>query len=305
MRPHFLVIGGQKCGTSWLQDNLAQHPQIWLPPIKEVHYFDHGNIAFHERLFSTSKRMRKARAYAYTQLRAWAAGRTHDLNWAIRYWLGPRDDVWYCSLFPHKTARISGEICPGYARLTRPAVERVKRLLPAAKIIYLLRNPIERSWSYAAQYFSSPRAKGKYGQLANVPPSELREFLERDAEGHSNYIQALDAWQPHFEGQMLIGFFDELQSAPDALFKRIARFLEVSDDSTVVPGRIRENLHRSRDVPISEEYRSFLSALHLPSLTRLHERLKAPETERWLRAARDSAEGNARSVTCANQFSPL
>lgn len=290
MRPNFLVIGGQKCGTSWLQDNLSQHPQVWLPPTKEIHYLDHGNSTLHTRLFSTSKRMRKARAYACAQLKAWASGRPHDLEWALRYWLGRRDDAWYGNLFPDWPDKVSGEICPGYAKLQKSAVERVKRLLPDAKIIYLLRNPVERSWSYAAQYFTSPRAKGSYGQLTNVPPSELRQFLEHDAEGHSNYIRALDAWQPYFEEQMLIGFFDELQAAPDVLFERITRFLNVNGDSAVVPARVGENLHRSRDVPISDEYRSFLSTLHLPSLVRLHERLRTPETKRWLSAARDAAE---------------
>jgi hypothetical protein len=102
MRPHFLVIGGQKCGTSWLQDNLSQHPRVWLPPIKEIHYFDQGNVGLYARLLGTSKRMRKARFYATQQLRAWLSGETHELRWAINYWLAYRDDEWYCGLFPNR-----------------------------------------------------------------------------------------------------------------------------------------------------------------------------------------------------------
>ena len=68
MFPDFLVIGGQKCGTTWLQDNLEQHPQIWLPPTKEVHYFDRGNPPLLKRLFSTTKRMKKARGHFISEL---------------------------------------------------------------------------------------------------------------------------------------------------------------------------------------------------------------------------------------------
>jgi hypothetical protein len=42
MYPDFLCIGAQKSGTSWLQRNMETHPQVWLPPIKEVHYLDGG-----------------------------------------------------------------------------------------------------------------------------------------------------------------------------------------------------------------------------------------------------------------------
>jgi hypothetical protein len=39
--PHFLGIGAQKSATSWLDRCLRAHPGLWLPPIKELHYFTH------------------------------------------------------------------------------------------------------------------------------------------------------------------------------------------------------------------------------------------------------------------------
>ena len=288
MLPSFLVIGGQKCGTSWLQDNLSQHPQIWLPPIKEVHYFDHGNMPLFRRLFSSSKRVRKARSYAFSQLRACVTGDTaHQLDWSLRYWLARRDDDWYRNLFPRIPNTITGEICPGYARLSEPAVRHVKNLLPATRIVYLLRNPVERSWSYAAQYFTSPRAKGHYGRLSNVPPPVLKAFLEKDAQGHSNYVAALEAWQPHFGSQLLLGFFDELENAPDKLFRRIAHFLSIDDQ--LVPRAVGDNRHRSRDSKVTDEYRAYLARLHLAGLRKLHDRIQAVETANWLREAEIAA----------------
>ena len=40
--PDFLGIGGQKCGTTWLDRMLRHHPDVGLPRRKEVHFFD-GN----------------------------------------------------------------------------------------------------------------------------------------------------------------------------------------------------------------------------------------------------------------------
>src|SRR5689334_16087334 len=38
--PDFLCIGAQKAGTSWLYQQLEPHPDFWMPPVKELHYFD-------------------------------------------------------------------------------------------------------------------------------------------------------------------------------------------------------------------------------------------------------------------------
>jgi hypothetical protein len=43
--PDFLGIGAQKSGTTWLYANLRQHPELFLPDLKEVHYFDWYFIA--------------------------------------------------------------------------------------------------------------------------------------------------------------------------------------------------------------------------------------------------------------------
>src|SRR5436190_21080882 len=40
VQPDFLCVGAQKGGTSWLYQQLAAHPDFWMPPIKELHYFD-------------------------------------------------------------------------------------------------------------------------------------------------------------------------------------------------------------------------------------------------------------------------
>lgn len=40
-KPDFMVIGAQKCATSWLDYHLGQHPQIMLPEVKDVEFFSY------------------------------------------------------------------------------------------------------------------------------------------------------------------------------------------------------------------------------------------------------------------------
>ena len=38
-KPHFLCVGAPKTATSWLNNCLSQHSQIWIAPRKELNYF--------------------------------------------------------------------------------------------------------------------------------------------------------------------------------------------------------------------------------------------------------------------------
>lgn len=54
MLPTFLIIGAARCATSWIAKNLMEHPEIYLHPKKELHFFDrHYNkgIKFYESYF--------------------------------------------------------------------------------------------------------------------------------------------------------------------------------------------------------------------------------------------------------------
>lgn len=291
MFPDFLGIGAQKSGTTWLHANLQTHPQIWLPPIKELHYLDQGWAPLPKRLFGKSKRMRKARSHLIEQVRRLPdGGRLSDVAWAMRYSLAPRNDAWYASLFPAIPGRIAGEICPGYARLRGDAVARVHRLMPNAKIVYIIRNPIERSWSYARQYFKN----GGYASLGEVPRQELLAFLSRDRAGHSDYSQALMAWERHYgQGQMLVAFFDDLAADPRALLRRILAFLAVDCDDKLIPATVQANPNPGRAPTIPSELWAHLAALHHAQLIEIHARFDNRWTSAWLASAEKALAAEA------------
>ena len=60
MFPRFLCIGAQKAGTSWLNHNLRAHPGLWLPPRKELHYFDRLDQTWLQRLLLLRNPMERA-----------------------------------------------------------------------------------------------------------------------------------------------------------------------------------------------------------------------------------------------------
>ncbi|MFT6216467.1 MAG: hypothetical protein ACJAS3_002880 [Roseivirga sp.] len=42
--PNFLCIGASKAGTTGLHEQFMKHNEIWVPFVKELHYFDHKEV---------------------------------------------------------------------------------------------------------------------------------------------------------------------------------------------------------------------------------------------------------------------
>lgn len=112
--PEFLIIGAQRCGTTSLYKYLAQHPHFRSATLrtKGVHFFDtrfEKGIAWYRAHFPTA------------MYRAWFRAR-------------------------HGADLVTGEASPYY--LFHPHVPyRIARHLPQVKLIVMLRDPIERTYS--------------------------------------------------------------------------------------------------------------------------------------------------------------
>ena len=64
----FVCVGAQKAGTTWLARVLATHPDLFLTPVKEIHYFDHvRGITEHLSDKKRQSRYRKFHQRMWTQ----------------------------------------------------------------------------------------------------------------------------------------------------------------------------------------------------------------------------------------------
>lgn len=285
MYPDFLGIGAQKAGTTWLYENLRQHSQLWLPPVKELHYLDQEPTGLGKRLFGKTAVLTTARQHLRAQLFACARGRgrREELLWAARYCLLPRNDAWYQSLFPQLDGRKAGEICPGYARLDAAAVGEVHWRMPEARIVYLLRDPIERSWSASAMHF---RKEG-FGRVEDYSEAEIEaHFTRAKTARHDDYLANLDAWSQHYDrAQIFVGFFDDLLEDPRGLLASVLRFLGVDASDAVIPRDVGQAYNTSQGEQIPERLLRFLARHHYARICALDERFSNRHTKRWRQRA--------------------
>ena len=114
--PHFIGVGPEKTGTTWVHEQFARHPDLWLPPQKELSYFwqdiDHPGETALDRLTGRSWHHQRARHYAKSRLRQFVR-HPHSVfadparaKWDARYILRRHDDDWYRSCFDDGGGRL-------------------------------------------------------------------------------------------------------------------------------------------------------------------------------------------------------
>lgn len=284
--PAFLGIGAQKAGSTWLHVNLRAHPKVWLPPVKELNYFSQVHAARGSGLLGRwfgrgpvggrYRRLFVARALA--DLRARSA---RDLIWDLRFFLGPRHDGWYRGLFPSDGSLLAGEVSPAYATMGAAGVAHVRGMLPDARIVLILRDPIDRAWSQALMRLV--KVEG------HEPSRLLRPELERYATGPGplrlgDYPAILKDWGAAYPpDRLFVGFFDDLQRDPRRFLERVQRFLGL-DEPELVPPDCDRSVNPNRAIPLPPRVECRLAELNLESLRELTRLLDGPP-RLWLARA--------------------
>jgi hypothetical protein len=278
-QPGFLGVGAPRAGTSWLHRNLRRHPELWLPPVKELHYFDAqrpGAGAYFKEPHKSFRRvswgwyLHTSRGLMRRALRLRA-----PLGWTCRYILGRRNDAWYARLF--RNDLLSGEITPAYMFLPRPVIEEIRALNPEMKILLLLRNPIDRTWS------STRKKLARRSEEASV--EELLALTEKPGVVLRNdYVSAISNWRGVFGDQVFIGFFDDLVVAPRDLFRSVLQFLCVDSCDKFIPDDIDKTVGASPAREMPGEIALRMAATYLDQLREL-EKLVGGHASAWRTAA--------------------
>ena len=296
--PHFIGIGAHRGGTSWLFSQLRRHPRIWMPPVKELHYFSRAPrypspdmLAIGSplrRLFGANANVRaRMRSGLYLTLAAAAGTNWEAFDWHRRWYLGRYDDAWYTGLFARvASSQVTGEITPAYSMLDAADVARMVAVNPAAKIVFMLRNPIERAWS--ALRFDVDR-----GHLALDLESPSAVIAATDMLGmrlRGDYLRTLEVFKRHFSGRILLGFHDAISAQPVDLLDGVTTFLGVAalDPDSIDPAPV--NTAPARAMP--EALRSHLVERYEPMMAQLAARCGG-YAEAWYEQLNDGRQSAA------------
>ena len=152
-----------------------------------------------------------------------------------------RGSSWYRGHFPLRPGeRLVGEASPGY--LFHPlAPKRVKATVPDAKLIALLRNPVDRAFSHyhhevalgreplsfeQAIEAEPERTRGEEERLAREPDSFSQAWWDYTYLARGRYAEQLERWLAVFPPeQLLVLPSEELAAEPARAYARVLEFL--------------------------------------------------------------------------------
>jgi hypothetical protein len=181
--PSFLVIGAMKAGTTSVAAALADHPEVFMVPGKEVLFFDRP-----------------------------------------RWWgLGVE---WYESRFSGADGcKAAGEASPSYM-YNHEAPARMASVVPDAKLVAILRHPVDRAYSH--WWYRRLSGHEKRSFRAAMGPS--RDGSRSVYEQRGLYLRQLRNVLEHYHRDALhVMLLDDLRSEPAGTFSELCRFLDVDD----------------------------------------------------------------------------
>lgn len=164
-QPDFIIGGAPKCGTTSLHFILNQHPEIAIPD-EEVHFFDADDPITHPDFL-------------------------HVQNGLLQWWDTRAEEQdsrdWYASRFEtSKAATFVGEDSTTYL-MSELAAWRIASQLPDAKVIFMLRHPVDRAYSQYWHLVKTARAVESFEEaiiryphilLASSYAAGLRRFFD-------------------------------------------------------------------------------------------------------------------------------
>jgi hypothetical protein len=197
--PNLFIVGAPKAGTTSLYAYLRRHPEVFMPERKEPHYF--SDFVVDPAFDNFNPPVRDAAKYQ--QLFVAGAG-----------------------------FRVIGEGSSSYLS-DKCAAARIKNVVPAAKIIISLRNPVQRAFSHYLMERREGREVRSFKEALAADQSRSRKGWGISAQYIELGLYAdqvkryLDLFGPE---NVLVVLFEDLKGDADTVMKEVARFLGIDPD---------------------------------------------------------------------------
>lgn len=196
--PDFIIIGGQKCGTTWLRYHLRQHPQVHVPT-KEAQFFN------------------RSPRFANGQ------------DWYESFFDGAAPE----QVVGDKSPDYLWTTSDGARNHIAGSHERIHDLYPDVKLVVTLRNPVNRAVSALNHFIRRGHVTPLYGIDPLLFGDEQSRIEGLGILEKGCYARELRRYLELFErDQLLILFFeDDILQAPETTLRRLYEFVGVDPDT--------------------------------------------------------------------------
>ena len=213
--PNFLIVGAPKCGTTAMWRYLSAHPEVYLSPKKDMHYFGKDYAPLKRDRFTFEE---------------------------------------YLSHFEHTDERAVGEASVWYLH-SKYAAQEIYDFNPEMKIIVMLREPVQMIYAHYTQMRVNALGDEELTTFEEALAAEPARREGRQIPKHCTLASALlyrdiaqlaDQLERYYtvfpKEQVLVLFQEDMKTQMDALYRQTLEFLGV--DSSFQTDFKRINTHK-------------------------------------------------------------
>lgn len=199
-KPNFIIAGFPKCGTTSLHHYLSEHPQIFMPSQKELHFFTY-------EILSKLKNGPKDGAVKKTQI---------------------QDSKKYLDFYRNVKNEIAvGDASPSYINYPNQFL-KIKEYLEDPKFIIVLRDPINRAYSNYLHLKREQRETLTFKEAVNRENKRIKDkysdfwYYKFNSTYYDKILKAKETFK-----EVLIITSEELNENHEATMKKVYKFLDV------------------------------------------------------------------------------
>lgn len=190
----------------------------------------------------------------------------------VHYWNRPanRSIDWYSQLFADAT-KVNGEITPAYALLPLTTIEQIHLSFPDLRLIYLIRNPIERAWSSARMALD--RAEMRHSEASDQ--WFIDHFRSQGSLARGDYETCIRRWRSVFPlNRIHIVKFESIQADPVGVANKCLGHLGMEAFfSAKDAGQLKQHVLKGDGFELRPSLQSVLSSIYTRQIQSLSQYL--------------------------------
>ena len=199
-KPNFIIAGFPKCGTTSLYHYLNEHPQIFMPNQKELHFFTF-------EILSKLKNGPRDKIVKKTQI--------NNSDKYLKFYREVKNEI------------AIGDASPSYINYPTQ-FPKIKEYLNDPKLIIVLRDPINRAYSNYLHLKREQRETLSFKEAINMEEERKSKkysdfwYYKFNSTYHDKLVKAKEIFS-----DVLIITTEELSNNNEATMKKVYKFLDV------------------------------------------------------------------------------
>jgi len=185
----------------------------------------------------------------------------------------------YYQHFENGTDLIKGEVMPDYGLLPWWKIKWLRRVQPDLKLLFIVRDPIDRAWSHARMSYGTLHHR----ELSTVSSKEfIYHFRNPLSINKGNYLKILTKWKKYYPNSAFcILFYDDIESNSEELLNQVFSFLGVSNMECFTNFQTNNRINTGPTYEIPADCLAYLKKFYRRDIMKLRKVL-GPKVDTWI-----------------------